>query len=1207
MAIAFRSLDERLTAPSGVFYLPAVDALVRLVLDQSRRDRVAGRSVGVFVSGYPGSPLAGLDLALGRRASLLAENGVVHVPGANEELAITAITGTQMLDGHPHDRFEGVTSFWYGKGPGIDRSGDALKHGNFAGTSRSGAVVLLSGEDHEAKSSTMPFQEEYAFQAAGIPVLYPGSVKEILELGVHAVALSRLSGCWVALKLVSSLCDSGETVDLATAVSPTLPQVNTGGRRFEKHSDFSFFPGRNIEIERHLYDERHAAVAAYSRANRLDRVDVRSERDRLCIVAAGKSFVDVRQALCRLGVDDEALRHAGIRLVKIGLVYPLDRDAVREMVGDVDRLIVVEEKRGFLEDQLRAAVCDCARPIEVLGKLDSSRRPLFPVHGGMDADIVSEHLGPLLLELLEAPAISRATGRLTALSAIRARQYDSDKVRTPNYCSGCPHSTSTRLAQGQIAWGSPGCHSFASVIEQPERHIEAMTQFGGEGVPWIGLSPFTERLHMVQNVGDGSVFHSSYLNIRFCVATGVNITFKILYNGVIANTGAQEAIGAKSVPVLARLLALEGVSRVAIVTKDVRAYRGTRLPAVVAVYPVQDMESVSAELATIKGVTVLLYDESCANQRRRLQKRALLPPPNKFVLINERVCEGCGDCGRVSNCMSLEEVSTGLGPKIRIQPSTCNQDFSCLAGNCPAFATVTTVPGTGYRRPPVPELEAIDLPDPAGSISRERPFHIVSPGVGGTGVITVNAVLATAAAADGWEVTTYDQTGAAQKWGPVLSSLVLTPPSGSPAERDVAAGVADLYLALDLLSAGAPGNLDLCDPQHTVAVVNTTLFPTGEMVRDVTVRPSSARLAASLLRWTVASQAIEVPARELAEGLFGNFQMANLIVVGAAYQAGLLPVDAGSIEAAVRMNGVAADENVRAFRCGRWWVQDRDAVVALLRRRLPEDPFAQGDILARPAGRRLRRRHRQRAELERRSLPLGDEARALVLVRLFDLLEYQSLKWAGKYLDFVLAVAEKEAACGPEASGMTEAVARSLFKLMTYKDEYEVARLYRHQAWKHQVTSTFAAPTAVTLHFDPPVLRRWFHRKIALGGWSAPLLWMLTVMRHTRGTAFDIFGASAHRREERTLITWYRALVLEALQQVSQAAGSEDGSSLGVDQTAGSSSTREVGLSQTILLELARLPDLIRGYDKLKETSAASARQRGAELLEQLTKSMGRV
>ncbi|MDR7555962.1 MAG: indolepyruvate ferredoxin oxidoreductase family protein [Armatimonadota bacterium] len=1173
------SLDDRYLLEEGRVYLRGIQALVRLPLDQHRRDRAAGLRIGTFISGYPGAPLAGYDLALQRIRHLLAEHDIVHVPAANEDLAATAIMGTQMLDRYPSSRYDGVVALWYGKGPGLDRSGDAIKHGNFAGTSRHGAVVLLVGEDHEAKSSSFPFQDDYALVSAGIPILYPASVREFLELGLHAIAMSRYSGCWVALKLVGALCDGGETVELApgrpTIVTPTL---EIDGRPYQKVADFSFFGTRNIEIERHLYYERHLAVRAYARANRLDVVEVTGPEDRVGIITAGKSHADTWQALLDMGLDDEELRRWGIRLLRMGLIYPVDGERIRAFAAGLREIIVIEEKRGFLEAQVKEALAGLPGPVTIVGKFDETGAPLFPIHGGMDSDIIAERLGPRLLRY--APAHAGIRRRLDALAAIRTRRYAAHPARTPNYCSGCPHNVTTQLLDGQVAWGSPGCHAFASVIEQPHRRIEAMTQYGGEGAPWIGLQPFTDRPHMVQNMGDGSLFHSGYLAIRFAAAVGANITYKILYNGAVANTGAQAPVGQRSIPALTQLLAREGVRAIALVTKRPRAYRRAGLSPITRVYPVDAFDHALRTLSETKGTTVLIYDEMCANERRRQQKRGLLPAPHRFVVINEAVCENCGHCGALTNCMSLQKVDTEFGPKTQVHQSSCNQDYRCLGGDCPSFVTVETRPGEGLRRPTPPVLEAEAIPEPVHKVGLERPYHIYIPGVGGTGVITVNNVLSFAGLMDGVHVIGYDQTGAAQKWGPVLSSLVLARPGQRVAASKVGAGKADLYLGLDLMGAATPGNLDRCDPARTVAVLNTTLLPSGEMVRNVWFAVDAEAMVQSVAQVTRATDNVLVEGRRYAEALFGDYMMTNFFVVGVAYQAGLVPLSARSIEAAIRLNGVQVEQNLQAFRYGRLFVAEPARV-----RRLVEPPARtyeeeRAAALARLGARNGRTTPAAAAyiALLDRCAHLDPESRRMLAIRIAELIDYQHPRYAEQYVDVVLRVAAREQAVRPGGTALTRAVIFHLFKLMAYKDEYEVARLYLTPAFRAQIARLVAHPRRVVFHFHPPLLRALgLRRKLALGPWVLPLLRLLRAMRRLRGTPFDPFGYARVRREERRLIAWYRELLEQALAQL----------------------TPE---TYPVAVEIAQLPDRIRGYEAIKLENVAAATRQAAQLLERLAR-----
>ncbi len=1149
-----RSLDDRYTLEAGALYLSGIQALIRLPIDQHRRDVASGLNTRTFVTGYPGSPLGGYDISLRTAGAIVGESGITHVPAQAEELGVTVLMGTQMIDDHPRrDGIEGVVGIWYGKGPGIDRSGDALRHANFAGTSRLGAVVVLGGEDPESKSSTLPFQEDYAFMSAGIPIVYPSSVAEFLEYGLHAIALSRYSGCWIAMKLIGQLCDGGETFE----VSPDFPKIvipdlTIDGEPFRKYTDFTFFPGLNIDPERRLYRERHLAVRAYARANHLDRIHVRTTRDRVGLLSAGKSFSDLRQALLDLGFDDDALRAAGIRLGRLGLIYPADEYFLREFADGLDEIIVVEEKRGVVETALKAALCNQERRVRVVGKDDEHGAPLFPVESGMDADIIARII---------APRLGKHAQRLTAIAE---RTYKDLPKRTPNYCSGCPHNTSTVLLDDQIAWGSPGCHSFASIIEQPKRHIEAMTQLGGEGMPWIGLAPYTTRTHMVQNVGDGSLFHSSYMNIRFAVATGVNITFKILFNGAVANTGAQAPVGEKSVEELVQLLAIEGVRRIVVLTQTPETYRRAQFPAVAQVCDVDELEAASRELQETPGVTVLIYDGTCANERRRRQKRGKAATRTRFVVVNEDVCENCGDCGALTNCMSLGKVDTEFGIKTQIHQSSCNQDQSCIKAECPSFVTFEAEPGTGIRKPKARPID-VALPEPNYPRTLARPYHIYSPGVGGTGVLTLNAILAQAAAFDGKRVLSYDQTGAAQKWGAVLSSLIIAEPEHDVAANKIGAGKADLYLALDLLAAADPVNLDRCDPESTIAVINTSLLPSGEMIRDVHFSVTPLLLVEAIRAVTRKDGDVRLAARAIAEGAFGDHMMTNIVMLGATYQAGLIPVSAASIEDAIRLNGVAVENNLLAFAYGRLAVCDSAALFAQI--------GAQEPLADRLDGARETRESRKLLEC---CAGLDPEAQRLLRTRVPDLCAYQNASYAARYVNAILLFAERERSLYGKDGALTRSVIRSMHKLMAYKDEYEVARLYVDGAFGARSRALFTSPRKMWYNLHPPILRSLgLKRKIRIGSWFTPVLLMLATGKVLRGTPWDIFGYAKLRRVERELIVWYEEIVANVIARLS---------------------TSNLAASQEIL----EIPDSIRGYEDVKLGNVARAQLRAVELLAKL-------
>ncbi|WP_163268604.1 indolepyruvate ferredoxin oxidoreductase family protein [Chelativorans alearense] len=1158
------SLDDRFLETTRRAFLGGNHVLIRMMVEQMRSDRAAGLRTRAFATGYPGSPLGSIDLALKQSQALLEAEGITHRPAQNEEFAASSLMGTQMLDEHPHPDVDGVVGYWYGKGPGLDRSGDALKHGNFAGVSRHGAVVILSGEDHEAKSSTVPYQQEFFFEHHGMPVLYPASVQEFLDYGLHAAALSRFSGCWVALKLVGTLCDGGQVVEMHEAGLPVAtPPVEIDGRPFEKKANHRFFPVVNIETERALYHERHAAVLAYARANGLNRVVARAPGDRIGIISAGKSWSDTMEALADLGLHD-GLAAYGIRLAKAGLICPLDKEFVRDFAEGLDTVIVVEEKRDFLERQVAAALVGTGVS-RIYGKTGPQGEVLFPMHGGLSSDAVAATLGRVLAGSLELPAAGRM--RLERLAGI-AMTTPFELRRQPNYCSGCPHNASTLLAPGQIAWGAPGCHLFATLMDKPQKRVEGTTQLGGEGLPWIGLSPFTSRQHIVQNVGDGALFHSSLQNIRYAVETGVNITFKLLINGVLANTGGQVPVTQTTVMELLPRLALEKVTKIVVITKERDRYDARALPRGVELRPLEALEATMSELAALKGVTIVIYDGACANERRRRQKRGLLPKPTRFTFVNEDVCENCGDCGAKANCMSLQKVETEFGDKTSIHQSSCNQDRACLEGECPSFVTVDIAAGVEPARPRPPQIDAARLPEPVMA-RLERPYQIYIPGLGGTGVLTANAILAQAAALDGLDVRTYDQTGASQKWGPVLSSLIVAPKGMAPSVNTVGYAKADLYLALDLLAAIEPANLARCSADRTVALVNSGVLPTGQTIRDPRRKPPRDAMVEAIAKATRVADMVVLDARRIAEELFSDYLMTNMVAIGAAYQAGRLPISAASIEAAISLNGVSVNNNLTAFRAGRLSQCDPQALEVLY----AGAPRLLADRVCEQAAAPALEAAWQAARAAHGWID-PDTAR-LLEPRFKDLIGYQNLRYATAYLDKVAGVARRtHAVLDPKAAArIVHIVARNLHKLLAYKDEYEVARLLTQPGFEARIRGRFTGKVRISYNLQPPLIRRLgMKRKVRLGPWFRPALLVLKRLKALRGTPLDPFGRMAARREERELIAWYGQLVDETLHRLRP-------------DTAGPAA------------DLLDLPETIKGYEHIKARAAQNARRRADRLV----------
>ena len=1134
------TLDAKYRLAEGTIFLSGIQALVRLPLDQHRADQRRGVRTATLISGYRGSPLGGLDLTLERNPKLLADHDVVFISGLNEDLGATAIYGAQLANMFPKPKYDGVLGMWYGKGPGVDRTGDIFKHANYAGIGRWGGVLALAGDDPLSKSSTLPTHSEVALYDAFMPTLFPGNVQEILDLGRYGFEMSRYSGLWVGFKIVTNVADEiGTAIVHPERIVARDPGFTWEGKPWRATQNPMLLPPYGLELERELHYGRLEAARAFAAAHPINRITVATPQAWLGIAAAGKTYYDLREALRELGLDDAALARHGIRLLQIGLLWPMESMIVREFASGLEELFVVEEKRSFVETFIREVLYNLTDRPRIVGKQDEEGRPLVPANGELDADRIALLLASRLEKKLSVPSI---TARVALLEALRERPAPLTLARQPFFCSGCPHNRSTVVPEGSMAGGGIGCHGMA--LAMPERHTVGTTHMGGEGVQWVGMAPFTEMTHMFQNLGDGTFFHSGSLAVRQAIAAGTNITFKILYNSAVAMTGGQDAAGAMPVPEMTRLLEAEGVKKIIVTTDDPDKYgssalwgRGTE------VWHRDRLDEAQRMLRDIHGVTVLIHDQRCAAEKRRLRKRGKLENPALRVYINEAVCEGCGDCGAKSNCLSVQPVDTEFGRKTQIHQSSCNKDYSCLRGDCPSFLTV--VPKGERRRKERPVFEASgELSEPTLKVSSSA--NVFMAGIGGTGVVTVNQILGTAALLDGKHVRGLDQTGLSQKGGPVVSHLKI---SDHPIEvsNKVAAGEADCYLGFDVLVATSPQNLDHASAERTIAVVSTSQVPTGAMVTKTDVHfPEASGLQSSIDRFTRKDENVYLDALGLAEALFEDHMAANLIVLGAAYQAGVIPVAAAAIERAIALNGVSVQMNTQAFRAGRLAVLEPQFLAAKRRRRV-------GAVEVEPS---LHVHPEARALVD--AVDADGELRRLLEIRVPELIEYQDAAYARSYVDFVRRVRDAERAALPGTTALSEAVARYLFKLMAYKDEYEVARLHLKNSLAAALNAEY--PDGVTMHYNlhPPFLRALgWQGKIKFGRWFDGVFRALHAMRGLRGSALDPFGWPGVRRVERELIGEYRALVEKAL--------------VGLDAS-----------SHARAVKLAALPDVIRGYEEIK-------------------------
>ena len=1115
-SLAAFSLEDRYRKTEGTVYLTGVQALVRTILARARLDRLLGADHATYVSGYEGSPLAGFDMELQRHPGLLQEHRITHQPALNEELAATAVSGTQLARAVADLRHAGVTGYWYGKAPGLDRATDALRHANLGGTDPYGGAVAFVGDDPAHKSSSVPCSSEFALADLVMPTLFPADPAQAVVYGLHAVELSRASGLWAAVKVNTVVADGSSTaVEPRHFVPPDLADLPGGLVAYQHRPTAHLLGARLAELELSLHRTRLPIAVEYIRRSGLNKI--RGARDaQIGLVAAGSTYLALRQALATLGLDDEALDRRGVRLLKLGVIYPLEPSVVVDFAQGLEQIVVVEDKRAFVEDAIKSILYGRPTMPAVQGKRNADGTILFSGVGELDSDAIAITL---------APVLARAGIPVTAPPRPRTYLPLAGSPRQPFFCSGCPHNSSTQAVPGTLVGGGIGCHTMLLLMPGDRAgEITGITQMGGEGGHWIGMAPFVSQTHLVQNLGDGTFAHSGSLAVRAAVAAGVNVTYKLLRNSAVAMTGGQTPIGERSLAQLVALLQAEGVAKIVVTTDDVAAVR-RQLGQSADVRHRDHLLEAQRDLAAVAGVTVLIHDQECAAEKRRKRRRGKAPTPAKRVLINERVCEGCGDCGKKSNCLSVHPVDTEYGRKTTIDQSSCNLDFSCLAGDCPSFLTV--VPGVRSH----PETTSVtEPPEPEHRVSADN-FSMRIVGIGGTGVVTLAQIVATAAAIEGRYVRGLDQTGLAQKGGAVVSDLTLRvlPWDGSPR---LSYGSCNLYLAADLVAGTEPVNLRVADPTRTVAIASTSLAPTGATVTDV--HAVGADVGEQVQRLQLASrEAYGFDAAGLAVELLGDEQYANVMLLGAAYQAGAVPVAARTIEAAIRLNGTAVPENVAAFRHGRH---------ALARK---ETPPAQVSVDAFVAGRAQ------------------------------DLVAYQNEAYARRYRDVVERVRSREAGVlGSEV--VTETVARYLYKLMAYKDEYEVARLSVAPELTATIEEQFGKGARYSYRLHPPVLRAvGVERKVSLGRWFRPGFQVLARMKPLRGTALDPFGRTEVRRVERSLVEEYTQLVDQVLAVLT-------------------------GDNRDLALELLTLPDLVRGYEQIKLDNVALFHARKDELLAQL-------
>lgn len=1141
-------LSDRYRRQAGRVYLNGSQALVRLPMMQRQLDLAAGLNTAGFISGYTGSPLGGYDTALQQAGAELEEHHIHFQPGINEDLGATAVAGSQQIDIIAESKYDGVFGLWYGKGPGVDRSGDALKHGSYAGSSKHGGVLVLAGDDHGAKSSTTAHQSDHAFIHFGMPYLNPANVQEYLDFGLLGIALSRYSGCWVGMKCVTDTIESSASVDIDLEhFAICMPEDYT-------------LPAAGLNVtgplpaklaEQRQYQQRHPAAQAFVRANHLDKCVIHGQLRHLGIVTTGKAHLDVMQALAELGLDEDACRELGLGVYKVAMPWPLEPEKITRFAEGYDELLVIEEKRPVIEQQLASLFVNKKNKPLLLGKLDETGRALISAEDELDPVSLALIIGKRLLRTQPSAKLKTRLERLASLST-ELKLGPAHLARMPSFCAGCPHNTSTNVPEGSMALGGIGCHGMATFL--PERRTPTLFQMGGEGAPWIGMSPFTEVQHIFQNLGDGTYYHSGLLAIRAAVAAGVNITYKILVNDAIAMTGGQAIAGKVRVDALTLQLYGEGVRRIAVVSNNLEQYSGKAdFAPGVTLHHRDRLSQVQSELREQQGVSVLIYDQHCATELRRRRKRGKADDPDRRLFINQRVCEGCGDCSVQSNCIALEPEDTEYGRKRKINQSVCNKDFSCVKGYCPSFVSVYggVLKKQGRQSAASGGIDIharlAQLAEPK-TTNTDEPVSVLITGIGGTGVVTLGALIGMAAFLEGKGCSVLDVAGLAQRNGPVTSHIrVANNPGSLHATRIVQV---DLILGCDIVVAAGQEVLRKIVPNHSRAVINSHVAPTSEFASNPDLNLSAENMMQTIKDLAGDERVEFVDSSRLATALMGNEVAANMFLIGYAIQKGWMPIGLAAIERAIELNGVAVEMNKLSLAWGRLAAVELPSVEKAA---LPGSSHTQTQ---------------QEMTLD-----------TVVKKSMNELSAYQNTDYAERYRRLVDKVSQKEQTLFTHSDELAWAVAKYYFKLLAYKDEYEVARLYTEPAFLDSLNTTFEQGYKLAFHLAPPLLQRrdpdtGRYPKRTFGSWILPVFKVLAKLKFLRGTVFDIFSYSAHRRTERQLISDYEQCIETLLAGLKAE-------------------------NHALAIEIASLPESIRGYDSVKEKNIEDSRKRLKELLTQ--------